>query len=265
MEQSKRTFKYGICGHVKEGFEPVINQLEKYYEMKYERNCQLCVYVGEECVIDIVMSNPFETSKTNKIDADSVTTIFSSGKTVGAILLAKMVDEGKIAYDDPISKHWPEFAQKGKEALKIEDLMRHEGGMIKFSKSMEPEWLFTEGLKQNKVGEVIEQETLDFPISESGNKREYHAETRELVGNEIFRRVHPEGKTFGQYLREDFGPEFGIENIYIGLPKDKWSQKVPYECIGGWQTMKELYHGPDKVPTLLSMDFFKQAENDMKA
>ena len=146
--------------------------------------------------------------------------------------------------------------------------MRHEGGMLKFNASMEPEWLFTEGLKQNKVGAVIEKETLDFPKNEKGevvNKREYHAETRELVGNEIFRRVHPEGKTFGQYLREDFGPEFGVENIHIGLQKDKWSLKVPYECIGSWQTMKEVYHGADKVPTLLSMDFFKQAEKDMKA
>ena len=71
---------------------------------------------------------------------------------------------------------------------------------------MEPEWLFTEGIKENKVGAVIEKETLDYQKSVSGNKREYHAETRELVGNEIFRRVHPEGKTFGQYLREDFGP-----------------------------------------------------------
>ena len=49
----------------------------------------------------------------------------SSGKSIASILMAIMVDQGKIDYDDPISKHWPEFAQNGKDKLQIKDLMRH--------------------------------------------------------------------------------------------------------------------------------------------
>ena len=77
----------------------------------------------------------------------------------------------------------------------------------------------TEGIKQNKVGEVIEQETLDYPDSANypGIRAEYHALTRDVIGNEIFRRVHPEGKTFGEFMREDFGPQFGIDKIFIGM------------------------------------------------
>ena len=106
--------------------------LEEYYDMGYEKDCQLCVYVKEECVIDIVMQNSYENGKP-KIDAESVGCIYSSGKSVGAILLAKMVEEGKLSYTDPICKYWPEFAQNGKKNLTLADLMRHEGGMSKLS------------------------------------------------------------------------------------------------------------------------------------
>ena len=80
---------------MKEGFEPVINQLERYYETGYEKNCQLCIYVGEECVIDVCMANHTKGSKT-KIDPESVGVLYSSGKSVGAILLGKMVEEGRL-------------------------------------------------------------------------------------------------------------------------------------------------------------------------
>jgi CubicO group peptidase (beta-lactamase class C family) len=76
--------------------------------MKYEKNCQLCVYVKDECVIDVCMSNPDKKTKI-KVDGDSVGTIYSSGKSVAAILIAIMVDQGRLNYNDPVSKYWPEF------------------------------------------------------------------------------------------------------------------------------------------------------------
>ena len=257
MEQT-RTFKHGISGHVKQGFEPVIAVLENFYAMKVERNCQLCVYVKEECVIDVVMAN--KDKQTNVlIDGESLGSIYSSGKTVAAILLAKMVEQGRLEYDDPVSKHWPEFAQNGKEALTVADVMRHEGGMVRFNQALEADWLTTEGIKENKVGQIIEKETLDYPDSSEypGIKREYHSETRDIIGNEIFRRVHPEGKTFGEYLKQDFGPEFGINGIVIGLGEEDFARKVPYDTVGGWQQMKEFYYGAEHYPTFLNMAVVK--------
>ena len=102
--------------------------------------------------------------------------------------------------------------------------MRHEGGMSRFSVTLEPEWLYTEGLKQNLLGAVIEKEGLHYNESKDfqpGIKRDYHAETREMIAGEIFRRVHPEGKTMGEYLREDFGPTYGLDGIIIGMKKEE--------------------------------------------
>ena len=63
--------------------------------------------------------------------------IFSSGKSVAAIALAMLVERGLVKYEENICKYWPEFAQKGKENIKVEDLMRHEAGLHDFSLEFE--------------------------------------------------------------------------------------------------------------------------------
>ena len=50
-------FNYGIHGIVKKGFEPVIHELERLHEAGQDKRSQLCVYVGEEVVIDVTMNN----------------------------------------------------------------------------------------------------------------------------------------------------------------------------------------------------------------
>ena len=57
-----------------------------------------------------------------------------------------------------------------------------------------------EQIKKNSVGKIIEAETPQFPPEDWG-PREYHAETRGHILNEIFRRVEPGGRTMGEFLR----------------------------------------------------------------
>jgi len=45
---------------------------------------------------------------------DSLTTVFSSGKSVAAILLGIQKDRGTLNFEDKIAQHWPAFAQNGK-------------------------------------------------------------------------------------------------------------------------------------------------------
>jgi CubicO group peptidase (beta-lactamase class C family) len=42
-----------------------------------------------------------------------------SGKVVASILMAIIVDEGLIKYEDTVAKHWPEFGQNGKDLITI--------------------------------------------------------------------------------------------------------------------------------------------------
>jgi len=66
----------------------------------------LCVYVDGKVVVDV-----FGTSSEEGVyNADSLTTVWSTGKMLGAILIATLVDQGLLSYDDKVSKYWPEFA-----------------------------------------------------------------------------------------------------------------------------------------------------------
>lgn len=95
----------------------------------------MCVYVGEEEVIDITMNDrkTKEEKEAPEIKVDTLTTIFSSGKSVASILMAIMVDQGHLNYEDPVVKYWPEFGNKDKSNIKVEDILRHEGGLEKLS------------------------------------------------------------------------------------------------------------------------------------
>ena len=46
--------------------------------------------------------------------------------------MATLFDKGLFNYEDTIAKHWPEFAQNGKENVRICDVLRHESGLAHF-------------------------------------------------------------------------------------------------------------------------------------
>jgi len=41
-----------------------------------------------------------------------------------------LIEQGKIALDDPVSKHLPEFSSHGKDQITIKQLLTHQGGLI---------------------------------------------------------------------------------------------------------------------------------------
>ena len=84
---------------------------------------------------------------------------------------------------------------------------------------------WTENLKDNKIGKFIEEEKLNFPADKDGIKfkRNYHCLTRGLIINELVRRLHPEGKTMGEILRDDIR----IEGIHLGMKDEDLKKKYP--------------------------------------
>jgi CubicO group peptidase (beta-lactamase class C family) len=188
--------KYTVTGFVKPGFEPVLQHFQNNYLHKSERRSQLVIYVKNEKVIDIFGK---ENKDKSDFNADSKVAIMSSGKSIAAILLAIMVDKGLLDYNQPVTKYWPEFGQNGKDNLLVSEILRHEGGLHKFHKILQIEDMFTENIKNNSIGKVIETDTCTYI---NGFTRRYHPITRDWISNEIFRRVEPQGRTMGEYLRE---------------------------------------------------------------
>ena len=77
--------------------------------------------------------------------------------------MAVQRDRKTLDYDAPIAQYWPEFAQNGKEKITTADVCRHEAGLWKLHKKIVPEDLYTEGILQNKIGNIIETDTPFWP------------------------------------------------------------------------------------------------------
>ena len=225
-----------VQGDVQPGYEEVMKKFEQNFVKGIDKNSQLCVYVGDQKVVDVWGETP---TSSQVYTPDKVTTIWSAGKSLGAIMMAIMRDQGKIEYDEKVSKYWPEFAQNGKENITVADVLRHEGGLDKFDETMPNDYVLTENIKQNKIGAVIEKST---PFWRKGSRRIYHAVTKDWITNEIFRRVEPQGRTMGEYFKQEIEKKHNVD-VYLRMDEADLVKAVDYKYIGMWKQYKNA-----KVP-----------------
>ena len=66
---------------------------------------QLCVYVKGERVVDLWGSHG--PNRDANYGPDSLQNIFSSGKSVASVCMARLVDKGLLDYNEKVSKYWP--------------------------------------------------------------------------------------------------------------------------------------------------------------
>lgn len=70
-------------------------------------------------------------AKTRPWKEDSIINVFSTTKVPTSLCVHKLVDQGKIDLDEPVATDWPEFAQNGKENIKIWHLLTHSSRVYK--------------------------------------------------------------------------------------------------------------------------------------
>ena len=67
-----------------------------------------------------------------KIDSESVFKIASNSKAMTAALLARLVDQGKLNWDDPVTRHLPDFRMYEdwvSREIQVRDLLIHNSGL----------------------------------------------------------------------------------------------------------------------------------------
>ena len=56
---------------------------------------------------------------------DTMNVAFSTTKAVAALCVGKLVDEGRLSWDDLVTKYWPEFGKNGKANITVRWIMAH--------------------------------------------------------------------------------------------------------------------------------------------
>jgi CubicO group peptidase (beta-lactamase class C family) len=202
-----------IAGLAPARFAAVTDAFAASFAAGEELGARFTLVQAGEVVLDIWAGHA-DRQRTRPFDEATLAAIFSTTKAVAALLIARLVDQGKLDYAQTVASVWPEFAQAGKASITIEQLLSHQAGLSGFPDPMEPSLWFDWDAICAKLAAMA-------PLWPPGTASGYHPITFGYLAGEVFRRV--EGRTMGAALREDLAEPFGLD-LWIGLPDTEASR-----------------------------------------
>ena len=217
---------HGLCP---ERFAAVRATFEDNFATGQELGARFSLVQGGELVVDL-WAGFADRQRTKPFDERTLTPVFSTTKAVAALLIARLVDAGKLDYAQRVADVWPEFAQAGKQDITIEQVMSHQEGLTGFPEEMEPSLWFDWDAVCAKLAAMA-------PLWPPGTASGYHPITFGYLAGEIFRRV--DGRTMGTALREDLAGPFGLD-LWIGLPDAEHGRVADLQRPNGLPNFGEI-------------------------
>jgi CubicO group peptidase (beta-lactamase class C family) len=190
-------------GGVAHGFEPVARAFERLVG-RGAGGGALHVRLREEPVVDLVTGTADRRGR-RPWTPDTLSVSFSTTKGIASTIVHVLADRGLLGYDDPVAKHWPAFAQGGKEHVTVRDLLTHRAG-----------------LSSARAVASRAEDLLDFMLMEERlatrsvraptRLSAYHAITYGWLVAGLVRGVT------GRGMKELVDSELGIDGLHIGAP-----------------------------------------------
>ncbi len=203
----------GTCGG---RFEEVKRELTQSLDSGEELGASIALDLDGDVVIDM-WGGYRDEARTQPWDADTITNVWSTTKTVTSLAALMLVDRGQLDVDAPVAQYWPEFAAAGKEGVLVRHLMSHMSGVS--------------GLDQPAVVEDLydwDKSTARFaaqaPWWEPGTASGYHALNYGHLVGEVLRRIT--GKSLKQFVAEEIAGPLGAD-FQIGAVESDWDRIAP--------------------------------------
>ena len=198
-----------ITGFAPARFAAVKDAFARSFEAGEELGARFTLVEAGEVVLDL-MGGWADRKRVDPFGERTLVPVFSSTKAVAAIMVARLVEAGKLDYGQTVASVWPEYGQAGKDRVTIEQAISHQDGLPGFPKPMDPAlWTDWEAICAKLAAMA--------PMWPPGTASGYHPVTVGYVVGEIFRRI--DGRTIGTAFREDIGAPFGLD-FWIGLPEE---------------------------------------------
>ncbi len=142
---------------------------------------------------------------------DTLCCCWSVSKTIGAVLTLMMVDRGLIDVDKPVAAYWPEFAENGKNDVRVRHLLNHTSGVSYVDADLKP-------------GDVNNWDTMVAAIEatspnwKAGSQLGYQNMTQGYLLGELCARVNG-GRRLAQFLQEELAQPLGLDWHFV-VPDD---------------------------------------------
>ena len=196
-------------GDVEEGYGKVADAFRANLDSGLEVGAACSVYRDGRKVVDLWGGvRNHETGA--PWESDTLVNVFSTTKGVASLTVAVAASRGLLDYDAKVADYWPEFAQNGKEAVTVRQLLAHQAGLAAITPPLALSDLSDHAILSDKIA-------AQAPAWPPGAHHGYHAVTLGWYEGELIRRVDPAGRSLGRFFAEEVAAPLGLD-FYIGLP-----------------------------------------------
>jgi len=217
-----------IEGYCDEKFSQVRDVLAASLSKGEDLGASVAVFVNGEAVIDL-WGGHIDEEMTKPWQKDTIINVYSTTKTMSFLCALILADRGQLDFDAPVADYWPEFAQNGKQGVKVWHIMNHAAGLSGIDEPLVAEDLYD----WNKITSAL---AAQAPWWEPGTKTAYHAITQGYLIGELVRRIT--GLTMGQFFQKEVANPLNAD-FFIGVPDEEFSRIADLMPFGGDSSLSD--------------------------
>ena len=150
---------------------------------------------------------------------------FSVSKPFVALAIHLLAQRGALSLDDPVARHWPEYAVNGKEQITLRHVLTHRSG-VPFSSGS----LVGDALASTDWDRSVEFARTARPRWPAGQFVGYQVLSFGFILGEVVRRVS--GLRIEDFLATEFFKPLRLPGIRLGLSDARRPRAVPLVSRG---------------------------------
>ena len=136
----------------------------------------------------------------------------SAGKPVTAVAIGMLQERGRLAWDDRVADHIPEFGVNGKEGITVRQLLTHTGGI----RGVDTQYPFATWQETLEKIYAMKLERDWVP----GEKAGYHTHTSWYVLGEIINRLTR--VAHDRWIRENIFVPLGMKDTWLAMDAETY-------------------------------------------
>jgi CubicO group peptidase (beta-lactamase class C family) len=200
-----------ISGHAAPGFEGVADAFAENFVRRNDLGAACAMYVDGTAVVDLwgglrnrTTGEPWE--------RDTMVIVWSATKGMSGLAVALAASRGLLDYDERVATYWPEFAQQGKAAITVRQLLSYQSGLFALDTPVDKTML----ADLDRLAAILAQQKPEWA---PGERQAYSMLALGFYEGELLRRVDPLHRSLGRFFQEEIAAPLSLD-IYIRLPDE---------------------------------------------
>lgn len=165
---------------------------------------------------------------------------FSTGKPLLALAVHLLAQRGVVSLDDPICRHWPQYAQHGKDAVTIRHVLTHRAGVALSTSSIVGDLRLMHDWQAS-----VDAAERARPRSEPGSTVFYHVLSFGFILGELIERVT--GERLDVFLHREILTPVGMADTWVRLSEARARDALPLTSVGGLEWMRAALFNTPRV------------------